>query len=456
MKKILIIAILIAINFVQLESQKNYKYGTEMNTIKHPEWSYNQSIYEVNLRQFSKNGTFQEFEEHLPHLKQLGVGILWFMPIHPIGEKNRKGTLGRYYSVKDYLNVNPAHGTLEEFKQLVKKIHKMGMYVIIDWVANHCAWDNQIVYDHPDWFTKDENGNHVSPVKDWADVIDFNFDNQEMRKYMLDALKFWIKEIDIDGFRCDVAGMVPIDFWNKVRLELDQIKPVFMLAEWETPELHKQAFDMSYNWKLFKIMNAIAAGKKNASHIDAHLIEEKNTFALNDFRMTFTSNHDENSWNGTVYERLGKAAEVFAVLSLTFPGMPLVYSGQEACLDKRLSFFDKDEIEWKDCGMKEIYTKLLNLKKENKALWNGFKGGELQRIHTSNDKAVFTYTRQVDNDKIFVITNLSPFGQSISLQENNFTGEYNDIFEQEKVIFSGDEPISLKSWEYKVLIQKNQ
>ncbi len=436
-----------------LESQQNYGYELNMKSVKHPEWSYNQSIYEVNLRQFSQNGTFKEFEAHLPRLQKLGVGILWFMPLHPIGEKNRKGTLGSYYSVKDYLDVNPTHGTLDEFKQLVKKIHDMGMYVIIDWVANHCAWDNKIVEQHPDWFTRGENGIHISPVKDWSDVIDFNFNNLGVWEYMLDAMKFWIKEIDIDGFRCDVAGMVPTDFWNKVRPELEKIKPVFMLAEWETPELHKQAFDMSYNWKLFKTMNAIAEGKKNVSHIDAFLIEEKNTFSLNDFRMTFTSNHDENSWNGTVYERLGKAAEVFAVLSLTFPGMPLVYSGQEACLEKRLSFFDKDEIEWKDCRMNDIYTKLLNLKKEKKVLWNGFKGGELVRIQTSNNKAVFAFIRENENEKIAIIMNLSPYGQNFILKGNSFAGEYLDIFENEKVILYEKIEITLTPWNYKVLIK---
>ena len=423
-----------------------------MKTVIHPEWSYDQSIYEVNLRQFSENGTFKEFEEHLPRLQELGVGILWFMPIHPIGEKNRKGSLGSYYSVKDYFDVNPAHGTLDEFKQLVKKIHDLGMYVIIDWVANHCAWDNQIVFDHPDWFTKDENGNHVPPVKDWADVIDFNFSNPEMRDYMLKALKFWVEEIDIDGYRCDVAGMVPTDFWNDIRPELDRIKPVFMLAEWETPELHKEAFDMSYNWKLFKIMNAIAEGKKNVSHIDAFLVEEKETFSTNDFRLIFTSNHDENSWNGTVYERLGKATEVFAVLSLTFPGMPLIYSGQEACLDKRLSFFDKDEIEWKECGMKEIYSKLLHLKREKKVLWNGYKGGEFKRIKTSNDKAVFAFSREIENDRIVVILNLSPFGQNIVLEDDSFAGEYSEIFQDEEIQLHKNEHFFLEPWKYKVFI----
>ena len=450
-KQLIFFFILLNLNSL-LFSQKNYGTGANVKTVIHPEWSYDQSIYEVNLRQFSENGTFKEFEEHLPRLQELGVGILWFMPIHPIGEKNRKGSLGSYYSVKDYFDVNPAHGTLDEFKQLVKKIHDLGMYVIIDWVANHCAWDNQIVFDHPDWFTKDENGNHVPPVKDWADVIDFNFSNPEMRDYMLKALKFWVEEIDIDGYRCDVAGMVPTDFWNDIRPELDRIKPVFMLAEWETPELHKEAFDMSYNWKLFKIMNAIAEGKKNVSHIDAHLIEEKNTYGLNDFRMTFTSNHDENSWNGTVYERLGKAAEVFAVLSLTFPGMPLIYSGQEACLDKRLSFFDKDEIEWKECGMKEIYSKLLHLKREKKVLWNGYKGGEFKRIKTSNDKAVFAFSREIENDRIVVILNLSPFGQNIVLEDNSFAGEYSEIFKDEEIQLHKNEHFFLEPWKYEVFI----
>ncbi len=235
-----------------------------------PDWSYNKIIYEVNIRQFTDDGSFNAFKRHLPRLKEMGVGILWFMPIHPIGEKNRKGTLGSYYSVKDYKAVNSEFGTLKEFKDLVDIIHKMGMYVIIDWVANHTAWDNEWIIEHPEFYTKDSLGNIISPNPDWTDVADLNYENKELWAAMIDALKFWVKEYDIDGYRCDVAGMMPIEFWVEARKELDNIKPVFMLAEWDTPEMHL-AFDMTYDWTLHKIMNGIAEGEKSVTDLIDHI-----------------------------------------------------------------------------------------------------------------------------------------------------------------------------------------
>jgi glycosidase len=212
-----------------------------------PEWSYNSTIYEANIRQFTPEGTFAAFEEHLPKLKQMGIEIIWLMPIHPIGEKNRKGTLGSYYSVKDYKGINPKFGTEEDFKSLVNAIHDQDMYIIIDWVANHTAWDHPWTKTNKDFYTLDSEGNFVPPVPDWSDVIDLNFENKELWLQMIDAQKYWIEEFDIDGYRCDVAAMVPNEFWGKARLELDQIKPVFMLAEAHEPELHENGFDMTYS-----------------------------------------------------------------------------------------------------------------------------------------------------------------------------------------------------------------
>ncbi|MEJ2506641.1 MAG: alpha-amylase family glycosyl hydrolase, partial [Ignavibacteriaceae bacterium] len=294
-----------------------------------PEWSYNKTIYEVNIRQYSKEGDFNGFEKHLPELKDLGVGILWFMPINPIGIKNRKGTLGSYYSVKDYKAVNPEFGTIAEFKLLVKHIHRMGMYVIIDWVANHTAWDNHWITEHPDFYTTDSTGNIISPNPDWTDVADLNYNNPALRDSMIEALKFWVQECDIDGYRCDVAGMIPIDFWVDARTELEKIKPVFMLAEWETPEMSK-AFDMTYDWKTYDTMNEVVKGTKNATDLYNCIKNNEENYPPNAFRMEFTTNHDKNSWDGTVFERLGDAAEEFAVYTFMIPGMPLIYTGQEA------------------------------------------------------------------------------------------------------------------------------
>ncbi len=339
-----------------------------------PDWAKNASIYEVNIRQYTKEGTFKAFEAHLPRLKALGTDILWLMPIYPIGEKSRKGSLGSYYAVKDYLDVNSEYGTREDFKALVDKIHSMGMYVILDWVANHTAWDNKLIEDHPDWYTVDSTGKIVTPVEDWSDVADLNYENQDLRNYMTEALLFWVKEFGIDGYRCDVAGMVPVEFWNEARTELDKIKPVFMLAEWEDPVLLEKAFNMDYAWNLHHVMNSIAMGKKSVADLDQYFTTPEKVYPGNAIRMNFISNHDENSWNGTVWKRMGDATPSMAILSATIPGMPLIYSGQEAGLDKQLSFFEKDEIEWKEHGIGEIYKALFNLKKNNKALWNGHLG----------------------------------------------------------------------------------
>jgi glycosidase len=421
--------------------------------VKHPDWSHNLSIYEVNVRQYSPEGTFRAFESQLPRLKEMGVGILWFMPIHPIGEEKRKGSLGSYYSVRDYYGVNPEFGTLEDFKALVNKIHDMGMYVIIDWVANHTAWDNPLTVDHPDWYMKDSRGNFFPPVPDWSDVIDLNYNSQELREYMIEAMRFWVMEVDIDGFRCDVAGMVPLDFWDTVRLNLEEIKPVFMLAEAEYPNLHEKAFDMTYGWRMYHLMNAIAQGTKTAVDIDAHFYQEAHLYPRSAYRMYFTSNHDENSWNGTVFERLGEGAETFAVLAATLDGMPLVYSGQEAGLEKRLEFFEKDRIEWRDHPFAQLYATLLKLKRDNRALWNGEWGGSLVRVHTTADDAVYAFVREKDGDKVLVLLNLSNDERVVRLEGEAFIGNYTDAFSGQAVPLAKRERMLLKPWQYRVLVQ---
>ena len=381
--------------------------GKPTSSVVHPEWSRNLSIYEVNLRQYTPSGTIKDFEPHLARLKDMDVGILWFMPIYPIGEKNRKGSLGSYYSVKDYMAVNPEFGTMDDFKALVKQCHEQGMYVILDWVANHAAWDNVMVKDHPDWFTKDSLGNFVSPVPDWHDVMDINYDNPELQAYMINALKFWIEQANIDGYRCDVSGMVPMEFWNKARTELEKIKPVFMLAEDENPACHEKAFDMTYGWELVHLMNDFSAGKKTLDDLEQYFKKNAENYPADAYRMYFTSNHDENSWNGTEFERLKDAAKPFAVLAFTAPGMPLVYSGQETGLQKRLRFFDKDTILWQASEYGDLYKTLIHLKKMNPALWNGNLGGDLIRVRTSEDKNCFAFIRTKAEKKVVVILNLS-------------------------------------------------
>lgn len=414
-----------------------------------PDWAKNLSIYEVNIRQYTEAGTFKEFENHLPRLNEVGVGILWLMPINPIGEKNRKGSLGSYYSVKDYLAVNPEFGSMDDFKSLVNKAHAMGMYIIVDWVANHTAWDNVWAGTHPDFYTKDSAGNFVPPVQDWGDVIDLNYDNKNLWKEMINALKYWVKECDIDGYRCDVAGMVPIEFWIEARKELEKIKPVFMLAEWDTPEIH-EAFDMSYDWNFHKIMNSIFKEEMTASDIIEHFTDDKKSFPADAIRMLFTSNHDENSWNGTEFERLGEAAETFAVLTCLLPGMPLVYSGQEAGFNKRLSFFDKDTIIWKEHPMKDIYKKLFALRTFNQALLPQ----SSINFFDINDDDLLLFSRVKDDEKVFAIFNLSKDEKEFSFDDKSMNGNFRNYFTGELVDFSILQNLKLNPWSYKIFVKQ--
>jgi glycosidase len=421
------------------------------SNVVHPDWSKDAVIYEVNVRQYTPEGTLKAFENHLPRLKEMGVDILWLMPVHPIGEKNRKGSMGSYYSVRDYTAVNPEFGTLDDFKDLVNTAHELGMYVILDWVANHTAWDHAWIEDHPDWYTKDENGEMISPF-DWTDVAELDDDNEAMQTAMIDAMKFWITEADIDGYRCDVAAEVPLGFWNRSRAELDELKAVFMLAEAEEVEHHEHAFDMSYAWELHHLMNDVAKGEKNVKDLDAYYKKHDKRFPADAYRMTFITNHDENSWNGTEYERMGEAVNTFAVLTYTLPGMPMLYTGQEAAFDRRLKFFIKDSVDWADYPLSDFYKKLGQLRKENPALWSGSEGGKMRRVETSDNESVYAFLRKKGENIVLVLTNLSDAPKEFIL---NFKGKekaMKDWFSGENVqIFSG-EPLTLAPWEYQVLV----
>lgn len=410
------------------KQQEEPKRQSDSKTVTHPEWSRNANIYEVNIRQYTPEGTFKAFEKELPRLQDMGVKILWLMPVQSIGKKNRKGSLGSYYSVRDYKAVNPHFGNMEDFKSLVKEAHQRGMKVILDWVANHTAWDNVWTEKHPEWYNKDEEGNFKPPVEDWSDVIDLNYKNKNMRSAMIEAMKFWVKEANIDGYRCDVAAKVPIDFWIEARKELDSIKPVFMLAEADKPKMHK-AFDMTYAWDFHFLMNKVAAGDTAVSVLQERIQEEQKKYAANDYRMMFTSNHDENSWKGSVGERLGKNTQNFAVLAATMYGMPLVYSGQEAGLDKRLKFFEKDTIQWNKKPLQKFYQQLLMLKRKNKALWNGNNGGKYVHLKTNHPKDVFAYQRIKGDKSVVVVLNFSDESKSVKIENVQGSGRYQRVFE---------------------------
>lgn len=376
----------------------------------HDEWSKNATIYEANVRQHTPEGTLNAFSKDLPRLKEMGIKIVWLMPVHPIGEKNRKGGKGSYYSVQDYKAINPEFGTMEDLKRLVDQAHELDMKVILDWVANHTAFDHVWSEEHKNYYNLDSLGELQMPEgTDWSDVADLDYDNEEMRAEMIDALQFWVREADIDGYRCDVAGFVPTDFWERTRDSLEAVKPdIFMLAEWEDPEHHSKAFDMSYAWEFLHVINGIAKGEKELTAIDEYMDKQDTLFPDDAYRMYFTTNHDENSWNGTVMERYGmEGHKTFAVLAYTIDGMPLLYSGQEAGMDEALKFFEKDTIEWGNYQLQDFYTKLLHLNRDNEALWNGEYGGNLERIATDQDDKVFAFMRQKGEDAVVVVLNFS-------------------------------------------------
>ncbi len=418
------------------------------------EWAKNAIIYEVNVRQYTPEGTLQAFKAHLPRLAEMGVDILWLMPVHPIGELNRKGSLGSYYAVKDYTAVNPEFGTLEDLKLVVAEAHQLGMKVILDWVANHSAWDNPWATTHPDFYEKDSSGQFLSPY-DWTDVISFDYNNAEMRDSMLSALKYWLTAADIDGYRCDVAGMVPLDFWEHARMELNKIKPVFMLAEDEdNVDLMNTAFEMNYGWNFHHHMNQIAKGEKTAADLWTYLDWNKERFSDTAFRMYFVTNHDENSWNGTIHERLGPAVDAFTVLSWTLPGMPLIYSGEESGETKRLRFFDKDTIDWSNQDRLAFYLKLNKLRTENPALWSGFYGGEVQPFGLKDNPHLMSFFREKDKDKVVVILNLSGETQQLKTGDLQTDESYENYFTGEVMTWKGIREVDLDPWAYQVWIRK--
>lgn len=411
------------------------------------EWSKNAVIYEVNLRQYTKEGTIKAFEAELPRLKEMGVDILWLMPIFPIGLENRKGSLGSYYSVQNYTAVNPEFGTMEDMQSLITKIHELGMHVILDWVANHSSWDHAWVKDHPEYYKKDSTGKMVSPF-DWTDVVAFDYTNSNMRQAMENEMLFWVRDMNVDGFRADVAGEVPTDFWENARVKLDAVKPVFMLAEAEKPELLNSAFDMDYGWNQHHLMNEIAKEKIDANDMNDYFGTQDMEYPARAYKMYFITNHDENSWNGTIDERLGDAADALAVLTFTVGDMPLIYGGQEAGLNKRLLFFERDPIDWDGYSKADFYKKLISLKHTQEALWNGEYGQRYVRVPSTEDEQVFAY----DRGNVRVILNLSAEDAEFSLENESFEG-YN-IYMQKG--FEGDllkNGILLSGWGYLVLVK---
>lgn len=452
MKNLLIILSFIVLAACQTETKSNQTAQVTLGTIAPISDSILETatIYEVNIRQYSPEGTFNAFTKDIPQLKELGVDIIWLMPIYPISLKDRKGSLGSYYAVQDYTKVNPNFGTFEDLQNLVKTAHDNGIYVVLDWVANHTGRDHVWLAEHPDFYVRDSTGNPVAPF-DWTDVAKLDYTNLNMRKAMIGDLQFWLKNADVDGFRCDVAAEVPTDFWDDATTQLKQIKPIFMLAEAEKPELLNKAFDMQYGWTAHHLFNEIAQGKQGVKAWDTYVETTNKTLQPDDISMMFTSNHDENSWNGTEFERMGNAVKTMAALTFAVKGMPLIYNGQEYDMNKRLLFFEKDTIAHTKGVFYDFYKQLNGLKATNKALNGGKNAGSYTRLKTSNDNAILAFERSKEGDSIMFIANLSAKKSSF---KTNLSGDYTDALTNSTLTFQKDKMLNFEPWEFHFLVKK--
>ena len=476
MKKTIITALAVLTLFsCKNETEKSAENSkTEIANFS-PDVEENAVIYEVNIRQYSPEGTFNAFTKDIPQLKELGVKIIWVMPIFPISQTKRKATggddskfasempaaeqhkyLGSYYAVSDFKKVNPEFGTIEDFRNLVKTAHDNGIYVILDWVPNHTGWDHVWIKNHPEYYTKNAKGEIIDPINPetgkswgWSDVADLNYDNQGLRKEMTADMLHWIKNENIDGFRCDVASNVPLDFWQQAIPQLRKEKNIFMLAEAWEPELLKDGlFDMAYGWEAHHTMNRIAQGKNTVKDWDKLILDNQKKYNTNDILMNFVDNHDENSWNGTTKSRLAKAEEAMTALSYVMPGMPLIYSGNEYGLNHSLKFFEKDSIPKTKGAAWQLRRKLGKLKTDNSALNGGKKSASYKKIATPNDTEILAFEREKNGEKIIYIANLSDKTISTSLPIN---GEFVDFITGKKIIFDAKLNTQLQPWQYYIL-----
>ena len=410
------------------------------------DWKHTTNIYEVNIRQYTKEGTFAAFEKHLPRLKEMGVATIWLMPITPIAKKLQKGTLGSPYACSDYTSINPEFGTLENFKNLVKNAHSLGLNVIIDWVANHTGWDHIWTKSHPEYYSIDPKTNDFLVASGMDDIIELNFAKPEVRLAMIDAMKFWVKETNIDGFRCDLASWVQVDFWEQARPEIEKIKPLFFLGEFdeiESPE-YGNVFDASYSWKWMHKTEDYYKQNLPLQSLKNLLIQYSN-IGDSTMRAWFTSNHDENSWNGTEYEKYGELALPLAVFSATWNGIPLMYSGQELPLKKRLEFFEKDTIDWSEKNeLENFYKKLYILKANNPALRGGDSAIKTYFVNTSEDDKILAYIRKNGKDEVLVILNMSKEAVDFNLNDAEVSGLFKDFFEGSKLDFSQSKDFNLE------------
>ncbi|HEX5871432.1 MAG TPA: alpha-amylase family glycosyl hydrolase [Longimicrobium sp.] len=426
----------------------------------YPAWSRGASIYEINVRQYTPEGTFAALQRHLPRLDSLGVDILWLMPVQPIGVKNRKGGLGSYYSIADYTAINPEHGTEADFKRFVDAAHALGLRVILDWVANHTAHDHAWITEHPTWHDRAPDGRVLNArdnegrETDWTDVAELNYANADMRRAMIGEMRWWLTEMGIDGFRDDVAGGVPMEFWHEANAALRAVKPdIFLLAEAESPQMHS-AFHMTYGWEFHHLLNEIAQGKKTTAELDRYFARQDSAYGRGAYRMYFTSNHDENSWQGTEFERMGANHLPAFVLSATVQNsMPQLYTGQEVSMNKRLRFFEKDTVDWSGPSLAPFYTAMFDLKERAPALANGPWGGPQTALRTDGGGRVYAFTRTQGASTVLVAVNFGDTPVSASYQGLAQPGAFTDWFSKEQVSLAASGWLDIPAHGYRVLVR---
>ena len=420
----------------------------------HPKWAYESTIYELNTRQLTPEGTFAAAEAVLPTLRENGIDILWIMPCQPIGKLTRKGTLGSYYSIIDYCQMNPEFGTREDFEHFLQTAHDLGFKVILDWVANHTAPDSEWTKNEG-WHYRDSLGNLMVQY-DWTDISKLDYHNQDMRNEMLRCMRWWMDSIGIDGFRCDVAGEVPTDFWNWAMADIRKDHPdMFTLAEDEdkAQELTETAFDMYYGWTLHHLMIGVAQGKNCVEDLWAYFAKADSTIRPNAIRMNFITNHDENSWNGTEFERMGNSVPLWSAFCYVVPGMPMIYTGQLSGNHHRLEFFEKDLIDTNpEYAQADLYKQLNQLRADNKALHSPEQGAPMMRIAADNEH-IFACVRHAEgkwcDNTVIAVMNMSGEEQTVTLDLTGYEGKY-DCICGKKITLEATQTFQLKPWEYKI------
>ncbi|MCZ7557275.1 MAG: alpha-amylase family glycosyl hydrolase [Bacteroidia bacterium] len=397
-----------SVSLMEYESEEELMRGEYVNAepVRSADWVRDAVIYEVYPRSFSREGSFKAIERRLPELKDLGVTVLWMMPIHPIGEERRKGSLGSPYAVRDFHAVNPEFGSMEDFRSLVRSAHANGMRIIIDLVANHTSWDNVLIRQHPEWFTRNAEGDIVSPNEDWHDVADLDYTQPALRQWMKDMMLFWVRDVGIDGFRCDVAELVPHDFWVEAIAALRAVKPVMMLAEGADPKLHVNAFDMTYAWNTYDILRPLLNGDLNPEDVHFSLRAETWRYPKGALRLRFSSNHDKDMYDAPAAQWFGPAAaRAAAVITTLLPGVPLLYNGQETGNLSSLDLFERVLIDWSkdEHGFRDLYRSLYSIRREHDAA----RRGELLALTPKEATPVLLFARRLGSEVVVVAVNCS-------------------------------------------------